>query len=347
MGEGQALASAAIALPAEVERGRRISWIDATRGIGIFLVVLAHAERGFVEAGMMPLDPAVRDFDGAIYAFHMPLFFLLAGLHVEQALAAGRPAFLTEKLKAIAWPYLLWSTLHVLTVMATGSANRPLDLHDLAGIGVRPVAQFWFLYALFLCCLVVAAGWGRFRLLTVIAGTGIAAHAYFGSGNMILQTAQLFPFFLMGIAVGRWPAMRGEYLDTPTLATILLGGALIFAATRLLQTVVALGGADHTILFYVGAGAGIAMTTTLAIILRGRMPWLVRLGQASMAIYVAHTFFTAGFRMAVQKMGLALDPAWLLAIGTIVGLLGPLGLYEFAGRRKLSPILGLGKYVRS
>lgn len=56
--------------------GTRITWVDTARGIGIFLVILAHVP--------------VKDFYGFsivrwIYIFHMPLFFFLAGLTHKKA----------------------------------------------------------------------------------------------------------------------------------------------------------------------------------------------------------------------------------------------------------------------
>ncbi len=57
-------------------RGERIAWLDNARGIGIALVVAGHA-----------LTPGhARD---VIYAFHMPLFFFLAG--VTAPATAGQP----------------------------------------------------------------------------------------------------------------------------------------------------------------------------------------------------------------------------------------------------------------
>ncbi|MGD9665298.1 MAG: acyltransferase family protein [Novosphingobium sp.] len=69
---------------------KRLDWVDAARGIGIVLVVIAHVwTRG-----------PVRD---AIYAFHMPLFFLLSGY-----VARPRPlaAFARTQFWAMAVPYV-------------------------------------------------------------------------------------------------------------------------------------------------------------------------------------------------------------------------------------------------
>jgi fucose 4-O-acetylase-like acetyltransferase len=69
--------------------GQRLEWVDTAKGIGIILVAVAHAwTRG-----------PVRDL---IYAFHMPLFFLLSGY-----MSKPRPMadFTRKQLWAMAVPY--------------------------------------------------------------------------------------------------------------------------------------------------------------------------------------------------------------------------------------------------
>ena len=46
--------------------GKRIEWIDVSKGIGIILVLIGH----------ISLNGGLNKF---IYSFHMPLFFILSG----------------------------------------------------------------------------------------------------------------------------------------------------------------------------------------------------------------------------------------------------------------------------
>jgi hypothetical protein len=58
----------------------RLPWIDTARAIGIVLVVFGHALLS-VERSGIPADPALIERTVmAIYAFLMPLLFLLAGI---------------------------------------------------------------------------------------------------------------------------------------------------------------------------------------------------------------------------------------------------------------------------
>lgn len=74
----------------------RIPWIDSAKALGIFLVVLGHLS--------IP-QPLL----GAIYSFHMPLFFVLAGLTFN----GDQPffSFLKKKFHALIKPYFIFSAI--------------------------------------------------------------------------------------------------------------------------------------------------------------------------------------------------------------------------------------------
>jgi len=52
---------------------KRIGWVDAAKGIGILLVVLGHNQ----------INSYTHLFHLLIYSFHMPLFFILAGMFLK------------------------------------------------------------------------------------------------------------------------------------------------------------------------------------------------------------------------------------------------------------------------
>lgn len=68
----------------------RLDWLDSAKGIGILLVVIGHIWTGGI----------VRD---DIYAFHMPLFFLLAGYTARPKDQRG---FVTAQWRTLAVPYI-------------------------------------------------------------------------------------------------------------------------------------------------------------------------------------------------------------------------------------------------
>lgn len=48
--------------------------------MGIFLVVLGHLNRSFINADIVFNYPIINFVDRWIYSFHMPLFFFVSGL---------------------------------------------------------------------------------------------------------------------------------------------------------------------------------------------------------------------------------------------------------------------------
>lgn len=153
---------------------KRLDWIDIAKGIAIILVIVGHT---------VPNPSPLRH---AIFSFHMPLFFILAGYtfrpkpwrellsgsvsrllvpYVVLALAWQVPTFLMSGAPLTSGTLVTWlKTL----VFASGV--------DVPGLGVAAVGMAWFLAALFtsrllfnvLVRLFDAAGLGLFgRALSV------------------------------------------------------------------------------------------------------------------------------------------------------------------------------------
>jgi len=97
-------------------RGERLDWLDAAKGLGIILVVIGHAWT----KGQM------RD---TIYAFHMPLFFLLAGYTARPKPMAQ---YLSAQLRSMAIPYVAF--------LLTLAAIDPLIEH---ARGYLPMFRTW------------------------------------------------------------------------------------------------------------------------------------------------------------------------------------------------------------
>lgn len=86
-------------------QNRRIETIDIAKAITIFCVILGHTTGN--------LDTPL--FRKVLYSFHMPLFFLLAGLSVKpQALHGVKAwtAFLYKNLLALMVSYFIWGLVY-------------------------------------------------------------------------------------------------------------------------------------------------------------------------------------------------------------------------------------------
>lgn len=124
-----------------VERnGGRVEYIDALKGVAIFLVVLGH---------IVSCDENFYRLFNLIYSFHMPLFMFLAGC--TTVLSYGRNAgtdgiYLRKRFVNIMVPYFAWSLL--LPLLFT----RPFDRVAWYSILQKTFVtnrMFWFLPTLY------------------------------------------------------------------------------------------------------------------------------------------------------------------------------------------------------
>lgn len=78
---------------------KRIPWIDVAKGIGILAIVWGHVLR-------------TGNFRTYLYAFNVPLFFILMGYTFKGN--GALLAFVKKKFRQTMIPYYIWSTLSIL-----------------------------------------------------------------------------------------------------------------------------------------------------------------------------------------------------------------------------------------
>jgi len=317
----------------------RLKWIDAARGFGIILVVYAHAARGLVLAKMLPSTGWPIDVDTVVYAFHMPLFFILAGLNIERGVARGRRDFILNKLQTVVWPYFLWSIVHgSLKIAGAGYTNNPLTPSDLFAIPIVPIEQFWFLYVLFLCQLAIAIVLPRRWLLLALTLLAVVLWCSIPNGSIFFRALHFLPYVVLGIFAASWLA----WIAVRPAAQIAVA---ILAWVAFAALILPVGPpAQDALTIYALAVLGSVGTIATVMVLgaTGRsLPWLEILGRLSMPIFLTHTIFSAGARVALQMAGFA-DPIAALALVTVAGLFLPVIAYRIAVGLAITRLLGFG-----
>ena len=125
---------------------KRVAWIDVARGIGILGVVFGHAVGNV--------------FHSALYAFHIPLFFLLSGFVYR---ASGTvEGYALHRARQLLVPYLLWlSLISIPGFMLAARAHRlPRQLEYWAFGGIALGGQtgpLWFATVLLVALVVYDA----------------------------------------------------------------------------------------------------------------------------------------------------------------------------------------------
>ena len=118
---------------------KRLTWIDIAKGIGIVLVVLAHTRFCFTEMSWW------------INSFHMPLFFIVAGICYDENRYVSLWMYLKRKSIALIYPYVTLSLLVIgmMSFLYLGSdpnfASRQLVQNMLKG---ATGGAFWFITVL-------------------------------------------------------------------------------------------------------------------------------------------------------------------------------------------------------
>lgn len=317
----------------------RLEWVDVARGIGILLVTYGHALRAQVSSNNV--DPRWHALaqDAVIYAFHMPLFFFLAGLFVQRAIARGAKSFFATKVETLIYPYVLWSLVSIgLGTLANGAANRNMNFGMAGHIWYEPVYQYWFLYVLFLCNAVAFAIRGNRIAATVLIVFGIVGAA--GYLPIILNmTLDNFPYFFGGLLASSF--VCSDRFDR-RIAIALLGAGIALTLLRILAFPLMAVGFEARLLSVLAAAAGMMIVIGISRLIGNRAPVLAYIGAASMAIYVLHTIFSAGLRIGLYATGFT-DPLLSLVSCTVIGVAGSLVVREFALRYGLMRIMALGE----
>jgi len=161
--------------------GKRVEWIDQVKGYAILLVVYGHN------------FPLVEKY---IYSFHMPLFFIIAGMFHPSKTTFAK---ILQRFKKLIIPYYLWSILLFSFWALVGrkfgeSANLNLSVvKNFVGViigqgGIQYMdwgIPMWFLPCLFVCSLllfciqIIKNKAVRFSLIIVIPSLGFLVSKHF------------------------------------------------------------------------------------------------------------------------------------------------------------------------
>jgi fucose 4-O-acetylase-like acetyltransferase len=306
-----------------------MSWVDEFRGIAIILVVMGHVIGGLLysqfvsESERRQLDIWYR----WIYSFHMPSFFAASGLFALGSLRrAGPRAFISEKMRTLAYPYLVWGliTWACHNTMARFTNTEPDPFTPLKLL-YNPASGPWFLYALFALMLLLAC-WDSIggKLLGFVF---LAAGAYvlrWCVQNPLPSVAD--PVCAFGIYFALAVGLRDHVLRAAHEAESLLL-LLVLIGSFGLQTAIIVEGSDHLfgpgfLLAICGMAGLFAVSVLLARFLHAG--FLQLCGRQSLEIYLLSGLAAVPARLVLHR-GLGVTAALPhLLVGSVAGVLIPL-----------------------
>ncbi|TNF61093.1 MAG: acyltransferase [Rhodobacteraceae bacterium] len=328
---------------------RRLEWIDLAKGVGIILVVIGHAGRGLESAGIAGGNDAIVVMDRLIYAFHMPLFFLLAGVTFGMRPPADLGTALTARLWPLLYTMMVWTYAFLaIRALAGDRANAGKAWDDLLVWPLPPYEHMWFLWALILNIAVFTLLRGmlaprlgdvRFWAAALVA-TGAA-------GLVLVMPDSAAPFFAPALAYGL-PFTLGALIGAAPIRSAPMPGTLALVAVLVFAAGVWAVATHGALLSPVASGSVLSLLLLPALIFLSKrlaggpsVRCLAYLGRISLAIFVTHTIFSAATRVLLMAAGIE-DVALHLILGVAAGLLGPLALYLAAARFGLLRVAALG-----
>lgn len=217
-----------------IKKSRRIETIDIAKAITIFCVILGHTT-GNLDTPM---------FRRVLYAFHMPLFFLLAGLSIKPKVVYGLRgwgAFLYKNILALMAPYLVWGLVYApfsypnMGALFYGSWEALTRMETLTSLWYLPC---FFVSRIIVQIVVNIAEYAKVK--SVPLWCGIAALPLIAAGLFIPHSENGVPwcadialaaggFVLLGIAVRKAYLIMAQQ-KTLWLVLSFIGSLLLFCA---------------------------------------------------------------------------------------------------------------------
>lgn len=131
----------------------RDRFADLLKGYACLLVVFGHVIIGLRTSSSINIPFFMPLAERFIWSFHIDLFMFLSGY--VYSITGGwqrkgsRLKFLGGKLLDLGLPYFVFSAVYIVVNHFTPNVNNPSALSDILRLPYRPVAQYWFLLALF------------------------------------------------------------------------------------------------------------------------------------------------------------------------------------------------------
>jgi fucose 4-O-acetylase-like acetyltransferase len=321
----------------------RLPSVDVVKAIAIVLVVYGHVTQGMARRNLMNLS-FFNFTDTLVYSFHMAAFFFVSGLFTRLGSNTSSKSLVEKKVMQLLWPYLLWELINILLYpfisKYTMSGHQPLRFSTVL-ISVALGKTSWFLWTLFMVNIVGIVTRNLDKKLLLIASVivyGIVSYYKFGMPDSVIKIFTMLPYFVIG---SRWAdeiiafllkSQQGKtqftniykIIAVVLLIAFLLGSTVVevnwiiyrwpLVALKLIQ------GLAGTLLLLIVAEFIVNMQVEKT---------LVKIGVASLAIFLLHPYFQVLARIMCSplmgKGGAA--TAFVIIFQTLVAAVCPVVIY--------------------
>ncbi len=293
--------------------------VDRLKGYACFLVLFGHVIRGIRTAGI-DIPSVFEGVELFIWSFHVSLFLFLSGvvykLTGEWKNQKTKWRFILHKLLGLGVPYVFFSAVYIFINSFVGGANTQSSVTDILFIWKTPIAQYWFLYALFFLFCIWAALSGILKNWQILLVTVVIGYAV----PLLGGTLGCFEVvFYSSLAFGMGTVIDFKLLTTPKTWLKWLVVALHFVTGGVLialHKIEVAGIKEFMLLFGIYSSILlISMLQNCKIVAR----FLDFMNKYSFQIYLLHTIFTAGIRIVLCKINIT--QWWIhVPVATVCGI---------------------------
>lgn len=301
---------------------KHIEAIDILKGITIILVVMGHALQGIVSSQHLTINTEYNSIfilKQVIYGFHMPLFFIIAGLFINYWVKRNFKEAMLQKIFRLIIPYFIWSAITAVAMQfASNYTNNGLGIKDFLLSPIIPFSQYWFLYVLFFIHVIYY----------------ILINIKLFNGKLFFLVLSIILYFFNPLIVNMWIfndlckymiffAIGSYILDFINLKQFKCTTILLPIICFLLINIVYINILyfnNNLLNYYFGfvtsiIGSGFCFLLSYYCInkIKGIKDILCFLGKKSMEIYCVHLLILAGIRILLLKI-FNFNDLWCIAI---------------------------------
>lgn len=292
---------------------------DKLKGYACFLVLFGHVIMGIRLAGIN-IPSFFEGVEKFIWSFHVALFLFLSGVIYKQTdewrHKKTKRGFILHKLLNLGVPYVVFSAVYIFINSFVGEANTNSSVSDILNIWKTPVAQYWFLYALFFLFLIwtifsgILKNWMITALMLAIGYIVPLFGVGFGSFDAVIYSALAF-----GI---------GTFINFEKLTKVPMAAKCIIVLSHIATGVILIifGKIEEPFFEELMILFGIYSSIMFISLIQDIKPvsrFLAFMNKYSFQTYLLHTIFTAGIRIILLRVGVV--EWWIhVILGTICGI---------------------------
>lgn len=319
---------------------KRIDWIDYMKAFTCFLVVLGHLLQSLLKAKIVPIGSVniIEFVIWFIYLFHMPLFMAISGylyfITKKEFSWTNYKKFEFKKIINLFVPYIVFYVLYMLlNTIFSSSVNETIGMDGWLGIINNPISPYWFLYALLSIFLVypliekickenkyiIFVLFGILKILAVFVKTNIYAidsimsyGIYFSIGTILFDKKKckklltLFvSIFYVSMSLLVYTCVKNSYINK--VLSMCFAVVEIWIMPNVFKS-------DYTLKI------------------------LDTFKKYTFQIFLLHTFFSAGIRIVLLKIGIDNFLIHLLT-GVVAGIYLPVVVSIISEKIKITQIV--------